>query len=105
MLRTHGWLDSTVPLEGQPIWGGGIHQNNIFQGLKLRRAENGCDAGRPDKFSTKGCFWRRASASCDPSTVLQMAVYAGGQGVPGADRPWRSTGSSMSYRPVKPAAD
>ena len=33
MLRTHSWVDPTVLLDGRPIWGGLIHQDNIFQEL------------------------------------------------------------------------
>jgi polyhydroxybutyrate depolymerase len=104
MLHTHGWVDSTVPLEGRPIWGGVIHQGDIFQGLQLWRAENGCNAGRPDKFSTKGRFWRRTWTSCDPGTALQMAMHAGGHGVP---KGWSTMALDWFEQvvPVKPAAN
>lgn len=82
LLHTHGWKDSTVPLEGRPIWGGVIHQGDIFQGLQLWREENGCHAGRPNRFVTKGAFWRRAWTSCDKGTALEMAMHAGSHGVP-----------------------
>lgn len=82
MLHTHGWRDSTVPLEGRPIRGGEIHQGDIFQGLQLWRAKNGCNAGRPDQFNVKGPFWRRTWTSCDPGTALQMAMHPGAHGVP-----------------------
>jgi polyhydroxybutyrate depolymerase len=82
MLHTHGWRDSTVPLEGRPIGNGYIHQGDIFQGLQLWRAKNGCNAGRPDAFVTKGRFWRRTWTSCDPGTALQMAMHAGAHGIP-----------------------
>jgi len=82
MLHTHGWRDSTVPLEGRPIRGGEIHQGDIFQGLRLWRAENGCTGGRPDRFNVKGRFWRRTWTTCDPGTALQMAIHDGAHGVP-----------------------
>jgi polyhydroxybutyrate depolymerase len=82
MLHTHGWRDSTVPLEGRPIRGGEIHQGDIFQGLRLWRAENGCTGGRPDRFNVKGRFWRRTWTTCDPGTALQMAMHDGAHGVP-----------------------
>jgi polyhydroxybutyrate depolymerase len=82
LLHTHGWRDSTVPLEGRPIWGGRIHQGDIFQGLQLWRKKNGCNAGRPDRFVTKGTFWRRTWTSCDKDTALELAMHAGAHGVP-----------------------
>ncbi|MBL6597714.1 MAG: dienelactone hydrolase family protein [Alphaproteobacteria bacterium] len=82
MLHTHGWRDSTVPLEGRPIRGGEIHQGDIFQGLRLWRAENGCTGGRPDRFNVKGRFWRRTWTTSDPGTALQMAMHDGAHGVP-----------------------
>jgi polyhydroxybutyrate depolymerase len=104
MLHTHGWRDSTVPLEGRPIWGGVIHQGDIFQGLQLWRAENGCNAGRPDRFITKGPFWRRTWTSCDPGTALQMAMHAGAHGVP---RGWSKMALDWFERvaPVKPTSN
>ncbi len=82
LLHTHGWKDSTVPLEGRPIRGGEIHQGDIFLGLQLWRAKNGCNAGRPDRFNTDGPFWRRVWTSCDPDTALELAMHAGAHGVP-----------------------
>ena len=104
MLHTHGWRDSTVPLEGRPIWGGVIHQGDIFQGLQLWRAENGCNAGRPDRFITKGAFWRRIWTSCDPGTALQMAMHAGSHGVP---RGWSTMAIDWfeTVVPAKPASN
>jgi polyhydroxybutyrate depolymerase len=82
MLHTHGWRDSTVPLEGRPIRGGEIHQGDIFYGLQIWRSENGCNAGRPDRFITQGPFWRRIWTSCDPGTALELAMHDGAHGVP-----------------------
>lgn len=82
MLHTHGWSDTTVPLEGRPIWGGRIHQGDIFLGLGIWREKNGCNAGRPDRFVTKGTFWRRIWTTCDEGTALELAMHAGGHGIP-----------------------
>lgn len=81
LLHTHGWRDSTVPLEGRPLRGGAFVQGDIFEGLAIWRAANGCDWDDPDGYSETGQFLRRRWA-CAPGAALELALFPGGHGVP-----------------------
>lgn len=82
MLHTHGWRDETVPLEGRPLRGGAIYQGDVFHGLGLLRAANGCDGLRADAYETEGAFWRRQWTRCTPGSALELALHTGGHSVP-----------------------
>lgn len=82
MLHTHGWRDQTVPLEGRPLRSGEIYQGDVFAGLSVIRAMNGCDRLRADSFDTEGPFWVRRWTDCTPGTALEFALHAGGHIVP-----------------------
>lgn len=84
LLHTHGWRDQTVPLEGRPLGGGAIYQGDIFAGLAIWRAENGCDLLRADEFDTEGRYWRRAWTSCADG-ALELALWPGGHVPPDAE--------------------
>jgi len=86
LLHTHGWRDQTVPLEGRPLRGGAIVQGDIFEGLQVWRAANGCTRLRPDAFATEGRYWRRAWTTCDDRTALELALWPGGHSPP--DEEW-----------------
>lgn len=85
LLHTHGWRDQTVPLEGRPLRSGRIYQGDIFEGLQVWRAENGCTRLRPDEFDTDGSFWRRIWTACHEGTALELALHPGGHSAPGKD--------------------
>jgi polyhydroxybutyrate depolymerase len=82
LFQTHGWRDSTVPLEGRKLGGGQFQQGDIFAGLEIWRLANGCDDHKPQRFSETGQFWRRTWTACAPESALEMALYPGGHGVP-----------------------
>ena len=82
MLHTHGWRDQTVPLEGRPLRSGQILQGDVFHGLEVMRALNGCDRLRADAFETEGLYWRRRWTSCTPGTALELALHPGGHSIP-----------------------
>ncbi|MEO0523399.1 MAG: alpha/beta fold hydrolase [Pseudomonadota bacterium] len=88
MLHTHGWADTTVPLEGRVVRGEDVHdpnafiQGDVFYAMRLWRAENGCDQLRGDRFNTDGAFWRRSWVRCAPGTALELALFPGGHTVP-----------------------
>ena len=82
MLHTHGWRDQTVPLEGRPLRSGQILQGDVFHGLEVLRALNGCTRLRADAFATDGAYWRRTWSSCTPGTALELALHPGGHSVP-----------------------
>lgn len=82
LLHTHGWKDTTVPLEGRPLGGGAIYQGDVWYAMQIWRDINGCDQLRADAFDTAGAFWLRRWNHCDPGTALEFALDAGGHRVP-----------------------
>ncbi|MDD9910575.1 MAG: prolyl oligopeptidase family serine peptidase [Ahrensia sp.] len=82
LLHTHGWRDTTVPLEGRPLRGGAIFQGDVWLAMQIWRAENGCKNLRPDSFEIGEQFWRRKWESCDPGTALEFALHASAHGIP-----------------------
>jgi len=82
LLHTHGWRDTTVPLEGRPLGGGAIKQGDVWNAMVIWRAENGCDMMRPNAFDTIGNFWIRRWEDCDPGTALEFALHPGTHGIP-----------------------
>ncbi len=88
LLHTHGWTDTTVPLEGRVLRGenaddpDAVMQGDVFYSMELWRAENGCKQLRGDQFKTSGEFWRRAWLRCDSETALELALFPGGHTVP-----------------------
>lgn len=81
LLHTHGWRDTTVPLEGRTV-GSGFTQGDVFDAMRIWREANGCDEIRADRFSAEDGFWRRAWDRCAPGTALELALFDGGHGVP-----------------------
>lgn len=98
LLHTHGWRDTTVPLEGRVVRGvdandpEALIQGDVFYAMQLWRAENGCVQLRADRFETEGAFLRRAWDRCTPGTALELALFDGGHTVPaewiGMVLPW-----------------
>lgn len=82
LFHTHGWSDTVVPLEGRYLGGGDRAQGDIFHGMEIWRAANGCDAMQADRFDTAGRFWRRSWDRCIPGSALDFAVFSGGHSVP-----------------------
>lgn len=88
LLHTHGWVDTTVPLEGrilhevdasEPTL---IAQGDIFHTLEIWRAANGCTELRADRFATKGEFMTRAWDRCTEGSALTFALHPGGHMIP-----------------------
>lgn len=82
LLHTHGWRDTTVPLEGRPLRGGAIYQGDVFQAMQILRDVNGCTMMRADSFETDGPFWRRRWERCTAGSALELALFDGGHRVP-----------------------
>lgn len=82
LLHTHGWRDTTVPLEGRYLRNGAIAQGDIFHGMDIWRQTNGCDAMRADEFETDGPFWRRKWERCSDGSALEFALFPGGHSIP-----------------------
>ncbi|MES2665585.1 MAG: PHB depolymerase family esterase [Pseudomonadota bacterium] len=81
LLHSHGWTDSTVPLEGRII-GGNRQQGDVFAAMDLWRATNGCLRQNPDSFGDTGRFWLRRWTGCAPGSALEFALHPGSHGVP-----------------------
>lgn len=82
LFHTHGWRDTTVPLEGRPLGGGTIKQGDVWHAMQLWRAENECDQMRPDAFDTIGNFWIRRWEDCRAGSALEFALHPGAHGIP-----------------------
>lgn len=82
LFHTHGWSDSTVPIEGRKLRNGAFQQGDIFAGLEVWRAANGCTDEKPSAFSETGPFLRREWMKCDPDSALELAIWSGGHTVP-----------------------
>ncbi|MDU9003959.1 alpha/beta hydrolase family esterase [Sedimentitalea todarodis] len=82
LFHTHGWRDTTVPLEGRILGGGRFQQGDIFAGLEIWRAANQCPDEKATEFSETGHFWRRAWTGCTPGSALELALFPGGHSVP-----------------------
>ncbi|WP_193139293.1 MULTISPECIES: alpha/beta hydrolase family esterase [unclassified Meridianimarinicoccus] len=82
LFQTHGWRDTTVPLEGRPLGGGRFLQGDVFEAMSIWRSANGC--ARPDASTTgqtDGFLLRRWS-DCAEGAALQFALFDGGHTVP-----------------------
>jgi len=88
LLHTHGWTDTTVPLEGRVLHGAdkndpdALMQGDIFRTMEIWRATNGCLQLRGDKFLITDAFWRRSWTRCSDGTALELALFPGGHTVP-----------------------
>ncbi|MEM6482664.1 MAG: alpha/beta fold hydrolase [Pseudomonadota bacterium] len=82
LFHTHGWADSTVPLEGRLLGGGRFQQGDIFAGLEIWRAANACADEKPSGYSETEPFLRRLWEDCAPGSALEMALFPGGHTVP-----------------------
>lgn len=87
LLHTHGWTDTTVPLEGRILRSAGadgdaVVQGDIFATMEIWRAANGCTGLRADAFVTEGPFWRRSWTRCTPGTALELALFPGDHRIP-----------------------
>jgi len=82
LLHTHGWRDTTVPLEGRLLRSGDLIQGDVFHGLEIMREVNGCDQLRADGFETTGLFMKRWWTRCSPGSALQFNLFDGAHSVP-----------------------
>lgn len=82
MFHTHGWRDTTVPLEGRPLRNGEILQGDVFAGLETLRALNSCDQLRADEFSTDANYWVRWWTRCAEDSDLRFALTPSSHTIP-----------------------
>ncbi len=87
LLHTHGWSDSTMPLEGRILGAGDgaatqVRQGDVFASMELWRATNGCTKMAADRFAMQGEFWHRSWRRCTPGSALEFALWPGSHAVP-----------------------
>jgi polyhydroxybutyrate depolymerase len=82
LLHIHGFTDATVPLEGRPVAGGALVQGDIFEGLQIWRAVNGCGARAGEQVAgVDNPFWRKTWTDC-AAGALTLVLHPGGHGLP-----------------------
>ena len=83
ILHTHGFADTTVPLEGRSLRNEAlqitIRQADIWQGLQLWRRENNCPSNAQDIGISDG-KWRK-SWTCEAG-ALTLILHKGKHGFP-----------------------
>lgn len=82
LQHTHGWSDKVVPLEGRTVGGGALTQGDLFRGLALMRAANGCLRDDPDEYAADGPYLIRRWTACAPGAALEMALHPAGHRIP-----------------------
>lgn len=82
MLHVHGWSDPVVPLEGRTVNGAGLTQGDLFDGLRLMRAANGCAKDAPDGYGRSGIYQVRRWTDCTAGSALEFALHPGGHSIP-----------------------
>jgi polyhydroxybutyrate depolymerase len=79
--HVHGTADTVVPLEGRPI-GDRWHQADVFEGLALWRATNGCGPDPDRTWQTAEGLTCQAWADCTAGPPLHLCLHNGGHTVP-----------------------
>ncbi|MBJ6371062.1 alpha/beta hydrolase family esterase [Sedimentitalea arenosa] len=82
LFHTHGWSDTTVPIEGRYLGNKRFQQGDIFAGLEIWRAANRCPDEKPSGYSETGPFLRRAWSGCAADSALEFALFPGGHRIP-----------------------
>ena len=87
MLHTHGWTDTTIPLEGRFLGmkdgaASVVAQGDAFHSMEIWRAVNGCTEMAADQFEIKGTFWHRKWKRCTPGTALEFVMWQGSHAIP-----------------------
>jgi polyhydroxybutyrate depolymerase len=82
LMHTHGWADKVAPLEGRAVGDGTVVQGDLFAGLDLLRATNGCAGDAPAATDAAGAFLRRFWTGCAPGAALALALHSGGHATP-----------------------
>ena len=81
MYQSHGWKDGVVPMEGRLLEGGRWEQGDIWAGLELWRAANGCDTHAPTSTQQDGDLMIR-QWDCGPGAEITFELFPGGHQVP-----------------------
>ncbi len=86
LLHTHGFRDTTVPLEGRKLRetddGVIIAQGDVYKSMGIWRQTNGCASDRPDSFTMGDLFWHRRWTECAPGSALEFVLWPGNHAIP-----------------------
>ncbi|MEM8914802.1 MAG: polyhydroxybutyrate depolymerase, partial [Pseudomonadota bacterium] len=82
MFHVHGFVDTTVPLEGRPLRNGTFEQGDIFAGFQVLRRTNQCTNLRPDTFDITEGYRCRLWTECGQPSDLRLCLHDGGHTVP-----------------------
>lgn len=87
LLHTHGWTDTTIPLEGRylgPSDGAAnrVAQGDAFYSMEVWRAVNGCKEMAADAFQMDTMFWHRRWERCTPGSALEFVMWQGSHSIP-----------------------
>lgn len=87
MLHTHGWTDTTMPLEGRYLGKDQgldtrIAQGDTFHSMEIWRSVNGCTEMAADDFVMDGDFWHRRWTRCTPGSALEFVLWPGTHAIP-----------------------
>ena len=87
LLHTHGWTDTTMPIEGRAFAKNGgmegqVSQGDVFHSMELWRAANGCTKMPADGFEIDGNFWHRRWDHCAPGSALEFVLWPGTHAIP-----------------------
>ena len=87
LLHTHGWTDSTMPLEGRAFgkndgMEGQVSQGDVFHSMEIWRGVNGCTKMPADAFEIDGDFWHRRWDNCAPVSAVEFVMRPGTHAIP-----------------------
>ncbi len=88
LFHVHGWKDRVVPLEGRKIPEKPIHQGNLFAGIQIFGAANGCALERPLEAEIADPLWIKTFVDCTEGSSLKFAVHPGEHQLP---KGWAAT--------------
>ena len=78
----HRCIETFGRLQGVLQGAAECQQGDIFAGLEIWRAANGCVDEKPSSTSSTGQFLRRKWSACADGSALEFALFPGGHGVP-----------------------
>jgi polyhydroxybutyrate depolymerase len=87
LLHTHGWIDTTIPLEGRFLGpkddaANRVAQGDAFHSMEIWRAVNGCTEMAADAFQMGDVFWHRTWKRCTPGSALEFSLWPGSHAIP-----------------------
>ena len=76
LRHTHAINDHTFPMTGRPLRGGEFHQGDLYEGLAVLKATDGC-AAVPDKKATEDALDCERWTACSSRKELELCLHHG----------------------------